>query len=87
MGQAVDTSVVIFIVFYDQPLGTIFKLIWSGYVIKVIYEALMTPVTYWVVNTLKRKEGVDVFDYQTNFSPFAVGAKAANPDRPPAARV
>ena len=77
VGQAVDTSVVIFIIFWDQPIATIIKLIWSGYVIKVIYEALMTPVTYWVVNTLKRKEGIDFFDYGTNFSPFAFRGKAS----------
>jgi queuosine precursor transporter len=39
-------------------------------VIKVVYETLMTPVTYAVVNFLKRKEGVDYFDYGTDFSPF-----------------
>ena len=33
-------------------------------------EALMTPVTYWVVNHLKKSEGVDVFDKDTKFSPF-----------------
>lgn len=85
VGQAVDTAVVIFIVFYDQPIATIIKLIWSGYVIKVVYEALMTPITYWIVNTLKRKEGVNVFDYRTNFSPFALRAQAANQDQPPGA--
>jgi len=27
-------------------------------------------VTYWIVNTLKRREGVDVFDRDTDFNPF-----------------
>jgi len=49
----------------------ILKLIFSGYVIKVVYETLMTPVTYAVVNFLKRSEGVDYFDRGTNFNPFA----------------
>jgi len=31
---------------------------------------LLTPVTYAVVGFLKRSEGVDVFDRDTNFSPF-----------------
>jgi hypothetical protein len=31
----------------------------------------MTPVTYKIVGFLKRTEGVDYFDYGTNFSPFA----------------
>jgi uncharacterized integral membrane protein (TIGR00697 family) len=73
VGQAVDTSVVMFAAFYGtRPLNVILQLIWSGYVIKVVYETLMTPVTYAIVNFLKRVEGVDYFDRGTNFSPFAI---------------
>jgi queuosine precursor transporter len=72
IGQAVDTTVVIFVAFYGmRPLGVLIQLAISGYVIKVVYETLMTPVTYIIVNFLKRAEGVDYFDHQTNFSPFA----------------
>jgi queuosine precursor transporter len=72
VGQAVDTGVVMFAAFYGiRPLGVIVKLIVSGYLIKVVYETLMTPVTYAIVNFLKRTEGVDYFDYETDFNPFA----------------
>jgi queuosine precursor transporter len=71
VGQAVDTTVVMFIVFYREPLDVILRLIISGYLIKVVYETLMTPITYAIVNFLKRAEHVDYFDYDTNFSPFA----------------
>lgn len=71
VGQAVDTTVVIFFIFYDQPLHVIFNLILSGYVFKVVWETMMTPVTYKIVGFLKGSEGVDYFDYGTNFSPFA----------------
>ena len=72
VGQAVDTAVVIFIAFYGtRPMSVLIQLIISGYLFKVIYETLMTPATYRVVNLLKRTEGVDYFDYSTNFSPFA----------------
>ncbi len=81
VGQAVDTTVVMFAAFYGtRPVGVILNLIVSGYVIKVVYETLMTPVTYAVVNFLKRTEGVDYFDRTTNFNPFAT--EAANSDRP-----
>jgi queuosine precursor transporter len=70
VGQAVDTTVVVFVIFYREPLDVIVRLIISGYLIKVVYEALMTPVTYAIVNSLKRSEAVDYFDYDTNFSPF-----------------
>lgn len=72
VGQAVDTTVVMFAAFYGmRPLGVILRLIIAGYLIKVVYETLMTPFTYMVVNFLKRTEGVDYFDYMTNFNPFA----------------
>jgi queuosine precursor transporter len=74
VGQAVDTTVVIFVAFYGmRPTSVLIQLIISGYLIKVVYETLMTPVTYAVVNFLKRAEGVDYFDYETDFNPFAAG--------------
>ena len=71
-GQLVDTAVLIFIAFAGtQSASTMLNLILSGYLAKVIYEAVATPVTYLVVNRLKRAEGADVFDRDTNFNPFA----------------
>jgi hypothetical protein len=32
----------------------------------------MTPVTYLVVNALKRVENEDYYDRETNFNPFVV---------------
>jgi uncharacterized integral membrane protein (TIGR00697 family) len=72
VGQAVDTSVVMFAAFYGtRSVAVILKLILAGYLFKVIYETVMTPVTYAVVKALKRAEQVDYFDYDTNFNPFA----------------
>lgn len=71
IGQAVDTVLVVVIIFAgNTSVENIVRLIVSGYLGKVLYEALATPVTYAVVNTLKRREGVDVMDVGTNFSPF-----------------
>src|SRR3984885_11292126 len=53
-GQAVDTTGVIVIIFWGQPLGVWFRLLVSGYLFKVVYEVLATPLTYLVVNSLKR---------------------------------
>src|SRR5579884_575164 len=72
VGQAVDTSIVIFFIFWGQPLGIMLRLIVSGYLFKVTYEVLVTPLTYVVVNFLKRAEGVNYFDRHTNFNPFAL---------------
>ncbi|MEL6877348.1 MAG: VUT family protein, partial [Pseudomonadota bacterium] len=43
----------------------------SQWLIKVAWEAFLTPVTYLVVGKLKQAEGVDLYDTETNFSPFA----------------
>jgi len=70
-GQAVDTIVVIVLIFAGTTSWkTIANLVASGYLFKVTYEALATPVTYAVVNFLKRREGQDTFDQGTNFNPF-----------------
>jgi uncharacterized integral membrane protein (TIGR00697 family) len=42
--------------------------------IKTLWEVVLTPVTYAIVGFLKRREGVDVFDTDTDFSPFRVTA-------------
>ena len=73
VGQAVDTMLVIFIIFVGtMPLSNMLEMMVDGYIFKVLYEAAATPLTYLVVNTLKRLEGVDVMDENTNFNPFAV---------------
>jgi hypothetical protein len=75
VGEGVDTFAFILVA---SALGVFpWELFWSltvtNYIFKVGVEALMTPVTYWIVNRLKKAEGVDVFDKGTSFSPFKFG--------------
>src|SRR5947209_514988 len=73
VGQGVDTIIVMTLAFAGTvDWSDIGRLIVSGYFGKVIYEVLMTPATYAVVGWLKRKEHVDTFDYETDFSPFHI---------------
>lgn len=71
-GQAVDS-----ILFYPIAfLGTwsndkVLAVMFVNWFLKVLWEILLTPVTYAVVGWLKRREGVDVFDEGIDFSPFA----------------
>ena len=71
-GQAVDSAIfypVAFLgVWSNQQIVTVMITNW---LLKVLWEALLTPVTYAVVGWVKQREGVDVFDSDTNFSPFA----------------
>ncbi len=71
-GQAFDSLIVTSVFYWGTvPLGTILTAAGSGYLFKVTYEAAATPLTYLVINSLKRSEQVDVYDRGTNFSPFA----------------
>ena len=47
-------------------------LVLTNYLFKVAMEAVMTPVTYKVVNWLKKTEQEDYYDYDTDFNPFKV---------------
>lgn len=72
VGQAIDSLIVTTVFFWGTvPVVDILRAAASGYLFKVAYEALATPVTYKIVNGLKRAEGVDVYDEGTDFSPFA----------------
>jgi uncharacterized integral membrane protein (TIGR00697 family) len=74
VGEGVDTAlfVVIASVFQVFPWSIALTLIVSNYIFKVGIEALMTPLTYRVVDGLKRAEQEDYYDYNTNFNPFQV---------------
>ena len=54
----------------DWPAAIMLQVMLSQFVLKVSWEVLLTPVTYAVVGWLKRKEGVDVYDIGTDFTPF-----------------
>jgi queuosine precursor transporter len=70
-GQAVDTATVVLIAFWGRAAErTLFALIVSAYITKVIYEVLATPVTYAVVGWLKKSEDSDAFDAHSGFNPF-----------------
>ena len=75
VGQLVDTTIVVVFIFWGQPLGVMYQLIVSGYIFKVVYEVLATPLTYLIVGYLKREGDVDFYDRTTNFNPFSVRAR------------
>ena len=75
-GQAIDSALFYPLAFLGAvgwTAGQVATVALTQWVIKVTWEALLTPATYAVVNWLKRREGVDVFDTATDFSPFAKG--------------
>jgi queuosine precursor transporter len=70
-GEGIDTMLFILIAFAGTiPSPELLKTIPAVYLFKVLYEIAATPLTYLIVNFLKKKEGVDIYDFETNFSPF-----------------
>ncbi len=74
VGQGVDTLVFLTIAFLGTlPISVLGIMILSHWLVKSAYEVIATPLTYVVVGYLKRKEGVDVYDYETDFNPLRFG--------------
>ena len=75
VGQAVDSLLFYPLAFLGVwPTEQVVAVMGTNYLLKVGWEVLLTPLTYLVVNRLKRAEGVDAFDSGTDFTPFAVRA-------------
>jgi hypothetical protein len=71
VGQGVDS-----LLFYPLAFAGVWEtslviqVLLTNYVLKVLWEALLTPATYRVVAWFKAAEGLDVFDTGTDFTPF-----------------
>lgn len=71
VGQAIDTTVFMVIAFWGLYSPDIFMgMVLAQYGWKVAYEVLATPLTYAVVGYLKKREGVDTYDYGITYNPF-----------------
>lgn len=71
VGEGIDSVIFITIAF----IGTVttrdlLRTMLTAWLVKSAYEVLATPLTYLVVGYLKRNEGLDAYDYTTNFSPL-----------------
>jgi len=73
VGELVDSILFYVIAFYGiWATADIVKVAMTQYVLKTLWEVVMTPVTYRVVGFLKRAEHEDYYDRRTNFNPFAM---------------
>lgn len=73
VGQGVDSLLFYPIAFLGVwTPAQVVTVLATNYLLKVLWEALLTPVTYRLVGALKRAEGVDVYDEDTAFTPFSI---------------
>ena len=74
VGEGLDSLVFMTIAFIGTiPMMALGTTIITQWLAKSVYEAAVTPLTYAAVNFLKRKEGIDVYDYDTRFNPLSFG--------------
>lgn len=73
VGQGLDSSVFITLAFVGTiPAEALGGAIVTQWLVKSAYEALATPLTYAVVNFLKRADASDVYDETTRFNPLRI---------------
>lgn len=73
IGQGLDSLIFYPIAFYGLdgwPTNELFKTVLSQWAIKTGWEILLLPLTITIVTAIKRREGVEIYDNQTDFSPF-----------------
>jgi uncharacterized integral membrane protein (TIGR00697 family) len=72
-GQALDSLVFITIAFSGTlPANVLALAIITQWAVKCTYETVFTPLTYIIVNFLKRHEDMDVYDYNMRFNPLLI---------------
>jgi queuosine precursor transporter len=72
-GQAVDSLIFYPLAFFGiWQGGTLVQAVIFNWTFKVTVEVVFTPLTYAIVNSLKRAESEDYYDVGTNFTPFTL---------------
>jgi uncharacterized integral membrane protein (TIGR00697 family) len=71
VGQGLDTSIFITLAFIGTSSFVPIMMLYH-WLAKIAIEAILTPATYTIVNSLKRREAIDSYDYETKFNPFLI---------------
>jgi uncharacterized integral membrane protein (TIGR00697 family) len=73
VGEAVDSTIFYPLAFFGTWSNEqVVSVMIGNYLLKVLWETVSTPLTYMVVNFLKRAENEDYFDLNTDFNPFTL---------------
>jgi conserved hypothetical integral membrane protein len=72
VGQGLDSLIFYPLAFYGVWKDGLIATMCANWAIKVSIEVLFTPLTYLIVNALKKAEHEDHYDVNTNFTPFSI---------------
>lgn len=69
----IDITCFLTLAFYGtMPDGVLFNLVSVAYLKKAAAEIILFPLTCYLIYLLKKKEGVDIYDLNTNLNPFSL---------------
>lgn len=73
----ISITVDIFLFIFIAFLGTmsaklLMNLLAAAYIKKLMCELISLPLIWYLIDNLKAHEGVEIFDIETNFSPFSM---------------
>ena len=71
VGEGLDTVIFIIGAYVGAAFFTPWMILWH-WLAKVVIEVIFTPLTYLIVNYLKKNEFIDTYDYKTNFNPLRI---------------
>ena len=73
VGEAIDSFLFVLVASAAGvfPWQSFWSIAVANYIFKAAIEIIMTPLTYRLVNFLKKREGEDYYDWHTNFNPFS----------------
>ena len=71
IGEGLDTVIFITLAFIGTG-SPVVTMIWHHWLFKTGIEVIATPATYAIVSWLKRREGIDTYDYATKYNPFVL---------------
>jgi uncharacterized integral membrane protein (TIGR00697 family) len=73
VGEGLDTCIFITLAYIGTG-SPVLTMIWHHWLVKTGIEVVCTPATYAIVNSLKKREGIDAYDYETKYNPFTISS-------------
>ena len=71
VGEGLDSAIFITLAFIGTPSFLPVMIVYH-WLTKTAIETIATPATYAIVSSLKRREGIDFYDYETRYNPFTI---------------
>jgi uncharacterized PurR-regulated membrane protein YhhQ (DUF165 family) len=54
------------------PTAAFMKLLIAAFSKKVVCEIMLLPLIWYLIDKVKANEGIEIFDFSTNFNPFSM---------------